>query len=203
MEIDLSKLDKLFTADFSDDPEEKLPENEPNGAGTGNEEYRDIRKGENATGGSFEGSEGDARLQRKADTVKAKVEDALDVYRTYQENIRTAGQLQQEIREGVYLGADIYSLFLKAVEAISLMTGDRSYREQIERSLLTVYGKGLKEPEPLALQLEAVQTRIEKLLDARKQEEEGRERVVLARAIDAHCREARRLQEIIKKSGEA
>ena len=151
----------------------------------------------NAPEGNNEGLEGIAVLQRKAEAILTEKEQALAVYREYQENHKRAGELQREIADGTTQGADIYSLFLKAVEAISLMTSDKMFYTQTEKNLKTVYGIGLGERVPLELELEEVENRLAKLRQARETATEPAENLRrIDRAIQAHEERARQLRDL-------
>lgn len=65
---------------------------------------------------------------------------SLEVYTKYQENIRASEQLQTEILKGIKAGADIYTLFLKAAKAISLMTSNTVFYDRIAADLGGIYG---------------------------------------------------------------
>lgn len=81
----------------------------------------------------------------------------------YESNRRKASQLQADILKGANAGEDIYTLFLQAVQVISLMTGNVPYYEQIKADIMAVYGIALQEPQALNVLLDAVQNRINKL----------------------------------------
>ena len=71
-------------------------------------------------------------LVNKENVIEALQERLAGVYKEYQQNIKTSSQLQTEILKGARAGEDIYSLFLKAVKAISLMTSNTLFYSQIE-----------------------------------------------------------------------
>lgn len=125
---------------------------------------------------------------------------SLEVYRTYQENIKTSSQLQTEILKGLKAGEDVYSLFLKAAKAISLMTSNRLFYSQIEADIEAIYGRGLQHKPPLQKELQETQTRLQRLLEAgqRKQPPDNRERI--QRAIEAHRATIERLEDMIAKA---
>ena len=50
-----------------------------------------------------------------------------------------------------FLITDIYSLFLKAVKAISLMTSNTVFYSQLEGDIRAIYGHGLLDPLPLQI----------------------------------------------------
>ena len=60
------------------------------------------------------------KLSKEAEDYKR----SLEVYKTYQRNTIKVSTLQTEILKGLRANEDIYSLMIKALEAISLMTGD-------------------------------------------------------------------------------
>ena len=51
-----------------------------------------------------------------------------------------ARQLANEITRGIQAGEALESLLLKAIECISLMTGDNSFYEQNKNNLKDIYG---------------------------------------------------------------
>ena len=120
----------------------------------------------------------------------------------YQENIRRSGTLQSDILKGLAEGEDIHSLFLKAVEAVALMTNNNQLLQQAESDIVTVYGVGQGQAQPLRQELEAVEKRLfnleESLLWWTDQDEQRR----IQRAIDAHRRKAEKLRELIAECGQ-
>lgn len=119
---------------------------------------------------------------------------SLEVYRHYQENIKTSGQLQTDILKGVQAGTDIYSLFLKAAKAISLMTSNSLFYSQIEADTRAIYGEGLQEQAPLKCELAEVQKRLERLREAQAEELEHDSRERIGRAIQANEAKIAQLQ---------
>jgi hypothetical protein len=105
-------------------------------------------------------------LTRQQDELKRTSE----AYKTYQTNIRRSGELRADIIRGVKAGESIYSLFLKAVECISNMTGEALFNTQIEKDLKIIYGEALLEEIPLEWELDGVKERLSKLKEAYKKE---------------------------------
>ena len=138
---------------------------------------------------------GTADLQRTADTVRSTIETAEGVLARYQNATMEAGSLRNDILKGVRSGEGIYSLFLKAVKVIALTTGNSLYYDQIEQDLLAIYGAGLHEQEPLQIEKEATQKRLEKLLEAEKTETQADTRERIQAAIRAH---RKRIEELEK-----
>lgn len=92
-------------------------------------------------------------LQREADQRKQTLKDAADVYKTYQNNIRTTEILQAQILKGIRQREDIYSLFLKASKALSLTVSDRLLYSQILRELPEYYPEAKGAAEAAAEQM--------------------------------------------------
>lgn len=201
MELDFTKLNSLAFMDFSEIPPEKQPSKMPTETLLEPEGYKTPLEEENALQGLTEGLQGIPILQRQADANKAEKERALAVYREYQKNIKLSGQLQTDILKGAKRGEDIYSLFLKAVQAISLMTSNTVFYNQLNDDIRAIYGAGLSEPQPLKLELEEVQTRLEKLREASKRETEPADSLQrIEKAIQAHEQRTTQLREMIAKA---
>lgn len=124
---------------------------------------------------------------------------SLEVYQTYQENIKKSSQLQTEILKGLKAGEDVYSLFLKAAKAISLMTSNMLFYSQTEEGLKSIYGRGLQEKPPLQMELEEVQGRLQKLREAEKREDSPDSRERINRAIQAHKAKIADLESLIHR----
>ena len=125
---------------------------------------------------------------------------SLEVYRTYQENIKTSSTLQTQILKGLKAGEDVYSLFLKAAKAISLMTSNSVFYSQTEEDLKAIYGRGLQEKPPLQIELEEVQGRQQNLTEAEKREKDSNGKERIRGAIQAHKDRATELRGMIEKT---
>lgn len=125
---------------------------------------------------------------------------SLEVYRTYQDNIKTSSTLQTQILKGLKAGEDVYSLFLKAAKAISLMTSNSLFYSQTEEDLKAIYGRGLQEKPPLQMELEEVQERLQRLREAEKREQASDSKERIHRAIQAHENKATELRGMIEKT---
>ena len=192
MELNLDRLNGLRFADFQEKQPSKTPTDEPLGA----EEYKTSAEQEHALKRQIEGL---GALQLKADQNKAEIDRNLEVYRTYQENIKRSGQLQTDILKGVQAGEDIYSLFLKAVQAISCMTSNKTFYSQVEADLISIYGIGLQQPAPLKLELMDTQKRLDRLREAEQREPNIDS---IKRAITAHQNRIAELEKQIAKAQE-
>ena len=207
MELDFTKLNSLAFMGFAEIFPEKQPSKTPLEPLLEPEGYKTPLEEENVLQGQIEGLQGIPILQRQADANKAERERALAVYREYQKNIKLSGQLQTDILKGVKRGEDIYSLFLKAVKAISLMTSNTVFYSQLEGDIRAIYGQGLLDSLPLQIELQETQTRLQRLLEAGQREQPPDNRERIQRAIEAHRATIERLEDMIakadtKKSGE-
>ena len=77
---------------------------------------------------------------------RADITRARAVYSEYQENIKHAGELRTDIIKGIKRAEEPADLLLKAIECISLMTGDRALYIQAEQDIQTIYGHILGQP---------------------------------------------------------
>lgn len=123
---------------------------------------------------------------------------SLEVYRTYQENIKTSSTLQTQILKGLKAGENVYSLFLKATKAISLMTSNSLFYTQTEAGLKAIYGRGLQEKPPLQMEIEETQERLQRLRESEKREDNRDSKERIQRAIKAHEATIENLQKKIK-----
>ena len=137
-----------------------------------------------------------ARLDRD----KEDHQHTLEMYKDYQKNIRQAGQLQTELTKGARAGEPAYTLLLKAIKAISLMTGNKLFYSQIYKDLKAIYGEGLKEQIPIEWELDEVRERLANMREAIEREsteEDSKERI--KKAIEAHQKRERELLELLEK----
>lgn len=132
--------------------------------------------------------------------AEADHQKTLDIINAYQSNIKTSSQKQNEIMKGLAAGEDIYSLFLKAMEAISLMTNNELLYKQAKNDIIAIYGEGLLEKPPLEQELRATQERLERLQEAEKREASTDENQRIKRAIEAHQRRAEQIKSLIEKN---
>lgn len=203
MELDLSKLNKLSFRGFTEGTPEKQPSTsllEPLLEG---EQGKTPTEDKKPLELNTEGLEGLRQLQREADRKKIDIDRSLAIYREYQENIKTSSQLQTEILKGARAGEDIYSLFLKAVKAISLMTSNNLFYSQLEGDIRAIYGAGLLEAPALQIELQQVQERYKRLLEALEREPDGDSRDRIKRAVTAHENRITELEAQIGKESKA
>ena len=155
---------------------------------------------QNAVEGHLNAPAGMGTLQRQADQAQRDKENTLAIYQRYQQAANQSAALRTEILRGVKAGESIYSLFLKAVKAVSLMSNNRLFYDQIAGELPTIYGKGLLEPEPLELELTAVKERLERLQQAETRAQNAQELAQIQAAIRAHRGQIESLETLISEA---
>lgn len=196
MELDFTRLNSLA---FMKKEAPKKPSETLKGEG----EYKTPIEVKKPLETLTEGLEGINKLQREADRKKQDIDRSLAICREYQQNIKTSSQLQTEILKGARAGEDIYSLFLKAVKAISLMTSNTAFYSQIEGDIRAIYGQGLLDPLPLQIELQQVQERLKRLREAEERELEADSRERIKRAVTAHENRIAELEALIAKGAES
>lgn len=193
MELDLTRLNSLAFLDFAG--EKKAPK-KPSEEQKSEREYKTLAEPKKPLELNTEGLEGIRQLQREADRKKQDIDRSLAIYREYQQNIKTSSQLQNDILKGLKAGEDIYSLFLKATKAISLMTSNSVFYRETEENLKAIYGIGLQEKPPLQMELATVEDRLFHLEEATLWST-GDELLRIQKAIQAHEERATELKKMI------
>lgn len=168
-------------------------------------EYKTITEPQKPAERLTEGLEGQQAKKLYLDTQREREDHqrSLEAYRAYQENTKRSEQLQSEILKGIKAGEDVYSLFLKAAKAISLMTSNSLFYSQIEDDTRSIYGRGLNYKPPLQKELQEAQTRLQRLTEAEKRETETDSRERIKRAIEAHKRTIAELVTMIEQPAES
>jgi len=106
-------------------------------------------------------------------------------YKRQQEHIRKAGQLRADINKGIQAGEPVYKVLLKAIECISLMTGDRVFYDMNKNNLQTIYGI-LGEPAAIEIERQEVEQRLKRLMAAYEKEKDPGAKQRIKAAIKAH-----------------
>ncbi len=191
-----------FSGLFTGEPPEKQAPESPVEPFLGAGQYKTLTETENPGKGQINGLQGQqANILYLATQREREAEErSLEVYRTYQENIKTSSQLQTDILKGVRAGEDVYSLFLKAAKAVSLMTSNTVFYSQIEADLTAIYGRGLQEKPPLQRELQEAEERLQRLIEAEKRETQTDSRERIRSAIEAHKRTIAELGTMIEKT---
>ena len=119
------------------------------------------------------------KLQEKEEAIRRDHEQCVQVYQEYQQNIKLTDSYQAEILQGLRTGEDPLGLLLKAIEAISRMTGNRHFYTQARGDLIAIYGEALLYPLPLQWQIDENMVRMQKILEAlgREQDPACRDRI--------------------------
>lgn len=134
------------------------------------------------------------RLQAEQESQQRAKEQAFDVYKKYQENIRKVSALSTEILKGLQSGENIAALFLKAVKAYTLCIDNPAEYKVIENTLQTVYGKALQDTATAELTADAIRNRLERLQKAHQQTDDNNDKALIEQAIKAHQKELESLQ---------
>ena len=180
MDLDFSKIDSLGSP--------QKPANEPKEVNSS----KTLKTAKKPAEGKIEPRT--QALQRKADNRQKQLEDSARVLKEYQTNKRLTNGLVSEITKGIQQGADIYDLFLKAVEALAYATNDTALYERTRDNLKAIYGIGLKEPRALELEKEDTQKRLERLIKSLEEASDISDQLRLKRAIQAHQKHLKTLQ---------
>ncbi|MBD5128657.1 MAG: hypothetical protein HDT43_01845 [Ruminococcaceae bacterium] len=141
-------------------------------------------------------------FQALSDKNRAKLEEAARIRAEYQRDILLSDSLRCEINIGLKAGEDIYTLFLKAAKAISLITSDMAFYEVARKDLLSIYGKGLNNPSVLQIELDEIHNRLDKLKQAVERESEPDTVERLKTAIQFHARAAAQIKNRIERSNQ-
>ena len=204
MELDFSKLYKIAEMDNGGATNEAPPPTPPPNLAVekilGGNIGKPIGENKNGSQAKSEGVEGLHYLQRELDARQAEKERNLQIYREYQENKRVSGQLKVEILKGLKAGQDINTLFLKACEAIGLMTSEKLFIKNVDADLKAIYGIGLLENKPLNMELEETRGRLTKLETAIQREKEVDSALRIKAAIEAHKKRVEQLEALLEQS---
>ena len=128
-----------------------------------------------------------------------ELDRAREVYKSYQNNIRAAGNLRADILKELRAGEAAEGLLLKACNIISLMTGDTVFNKQAEQDLIAIYGEGLGVEKPLEYKLEQVQKRLNNMQQAIERGLEPDDKRRVEAAITAHKAEVNRIQSLLDR----
>ena len=123
-------------------------------------------------------------LFREQQRQRENAEQAATVYEAHQAAIKKVSNTEAEILKGLAAGENIAALFLKAVEGLSLLTGNALLYEQAAADIGTIYGYALRDPAAAELEAESVRERLRRLEAAAIDNPDSAENI--ARAIRAH-----------------
>lgn len=123
---------------------------------------------------------------RRLESEKKEREQHRQVYATYQENMKRAGMLRTDITKGIETGEEPIAILLKAIECISLMTGDTIIYTQSKEAILAIYGWGLSQPAPLSIELEEAKQRLARLTRPELKDSPPDAQKRIERAVKSH-----------------
>lgn len=187
MELDLSKLNSLFS--FPVKTPQKIQIETFYGAG----EYKTTTEPKKPSERLTEGLERE-QAKRLFEREKEDHRKSLEVYQTYQENTKISELLRADILKGTKAGDDIYSLFLKAIKTISLMTHDDHFYSQIKEDVRVIYGRGLQEKPVLQMEIQETEKRLQKFRESEKREESREDKERIRKAIQTNEEELGKLK---------
>lgn len=122
------------------------------------------------------------------------------ICREYLDNVCATDELQTQILMGIKAGEDFYHLFLKAAKAVSLLTSNVQFYDQIKRDCRSMYGGIFNQKEPLEEMLEEAHQRMAQLEKAAAVESDIDIRDRINRCIDAHREKIAELEEQIRNA---
>ena len=122
------------------------------------------------------------------------------ICREYLDNVCETDELQTQILMGIKAGEDFYHLFLKAAKAVSLLTSNVQFYDQIKRDCRSMYGGIFNQKEPLEEMLEEAHQRMAQLEKAAAVESDIDIRDRINRCIDAHREKIAELEEQIRNA---
>ena len=96
-----------------------------------------------------------------------------EVYKRYQEAIKTSEQARTAITKGLQAGLNPYRLLLTAVDCIGKLTGDTVFSSSAQDAITLLYGDVIGDPQAVEIELEEVETRLAKLRAYQGTAEEG------------------------------
>lgn len=140
----------------------------------------------------------------RLDGIKRERDNTRQMYGTYQDSIERAGTLRADLLKGLGAGEAPLDLLLKALECISLMTGDKQTYIQGKEIIQDVYGWGLGELAPLKVRLKEAKERLALLSrqELIKPETPPDTQQRIKRAIKAHEKLIKDLENVIEKAEE-
>lgn len=120
------------------------------------------------------------------------------VYRQYQENIKKGSQLETALIKDLYSGQNLAVCLLQAIHILGLYTGNTVNESVVREILESVYGIGLQDAAALAMSIDAIKKRTERLFIARENAADEFEMIRIEQAIKNHLD---RLDAISPKKG--
>lgn len=129
------------------------------------------------------------RLELEQEQQEQAKQQAFEVYKKHQENIRKTEGISIDILKGLQRGESLAPLFLKAVKAYTLCTGNTAEYDIISETLKTVYGKALHDTGAVDFTADAIRDRLKRLQTAYERTTNTDEKSRLEKSIREHKRE--------------
>lgn len=200
MELDLSKLDKLYKFDNKDKATENVSPNLDKEAQKEAKPYNHTTKDKNPLDSELELVEAASKLQVFADQKKREIELKTAEKHRKNNNYISSTMLQTEIAKGILKGEDIYILFIKAIEVIKLLSDTTAFSNQAKEDIIKIYGRGLNYKKPLQVEQEEAKTRLNNLVKALDRENDTKTKARIKTAIKAHKELIEELQNRIEET---
>lgn len=128
-----------------------------------------------------------------------EAQDALtsaEVYKRYQEAVKTSEMARTDITKGLQAGLNPYRLLLIAADCIGKLTGDTVFSSSAHDAILLLYGDVMGDPNALEIELGEVETRLENLRRYRGSTEDDRR---VQSAIRQHENRAQELRDKMQR----
>ena len=109
-----------------------------------------------------------------------------NAWKAYLDNAHRSEELQAEVIRGAKAGESPWRLLLLCARAISLMTDNHTFYDQVERSVKAVYGEALHEHDPLAIDLDQTRERLKRIREAEAKAQSLDLKEEMQHAIRAH-----------------
>lgn len=204
MELDFSRLTNLGQERARRDFKPATPKNRPAeiecGGILGKGEYQFTSTVKKPVESPPEPHRAAEILQLKEEARRADHQRAVEVYKDHQKNIRLTEEIQAQILKGVKVGEDPCSLLLKAVEAISKMTGNQHFYKQVRADLIAVYGEALLYPLPIQWEIDETMERFQKILEAMGREHDPDAMKRIEASAKAHYAKVEKLQALLDQA---
>ena len=132
-------------------------------------------------------------LVSKENVAEGLLERLAAAYKKQQENVKKSERLRAEVNKSIQAGEPVYKVLLKAIECISLMTGDKVFYDMNKSNLQTIYGI-LGEPAAIEIERQEVEQRLKRLMAAYEKEKDPGAKQRIKNAIRAHQEKLEKLQ---------
>ena len=112
----------------------------------------------------------------------------------YLENTRRTEELQSEILRGAKSGKDPAQLLILCSKALSLVTNNPVFADEVERAMMAVQGHALGDPALTRQELEETKARLERIREAYAKEEDLSLKEEMEQAIRWHEKRVKELE---------